>query len=103
MADQKLVHQKKCPTCKKWSEWHLNITDRCQHCNALLDADSVQRQAKREEDERKASEKFQLTLIEIHPTDSSFTKFYKRIIQAFQIAFIATLSFIIWLITLLAG
>ena len=94
---------KKCPHCQQWSAWHHQVTDRCEHCQGLLDPKAHQRvldQDTREEAEKK---QFNVVLIEILPTDSAFTKFWKRIVQGFQLTFMAILSFILWLIALLAG
>ncbi|AMM51497.1 hypothetical protein TH61_10380 [Rufibacter sp. DG15C] len=94
---------KKCPHCQHWSAWHQQVTDRCAHCQSLLDPKAYQRLL--DQDTRQEAEKnqFNVVLIEILPTDSAFTKFWKRIVQGFQLTFMAILSFILWLIALLAG
>jgi transcription initiation factor TFIIIB Brf1 subunit/transcription initiation factor TFIIB len=103
MSGEKLVHQKKCPNCGQWTVWNQSVEDICQHCGAVLDEEGLRRRAQKEEEKEKQAERFNLVMIEIYPTDGPFTVFYKRIIQAFQITFMAILSFIIWLVTILAG
>ncbi|GAB2547922.1 hypothetical protein [Rufibacter soli] len=94
---------KKCPHCAQWSVWQRNPTDTCEHCHQLLDPTAVERlkaQAQRKSEE---STRFTVDFIQINPQDSAFTKFYKGIGLSFQIAFVAIMSFILWLIALLAG
>lgn len=57
----------------------------------------------KEEEEQAEKKKFNIALIEIYPEDSKPVVFFKRIVQALQITFMAILSFILWLIALLAG
>ena len=94
---------KRCPHCQQWSTWHHQATDRCQHCQGLLDPAAHQRLLHQQVREEEESKKINITLIEIFPTDSAFTRFWKRIVQGFQLTFIAILSFLLWLIALLAG
>jgi hypothetical protein len=93
---------KKCPQCGEWSDWNGEITDCCQHCGALLSDKSSLRAAARvaEQQEKKG---FELGLIPIHPTDSWPVVLAKRLVQAIQISFVAIVSFLLWLLTLLAG
>ena len=93
---------KKCSNCGQWSDWNMEVTDRCQHCGALLSDKSSLDSASRET-EPEVKEGFQLQLIQIYPTDSWFVVGVKRIVQALQISFVAIVSFIIWFLTLLAG
>ena len=93
---------KKCPNCGEWSEWKQQATDTCQYCGALLDDRILLREAAREA-ELKNKKGFELDIIHIDPTDSFLVKIGKRIIQAIQISFIAIVSFILWVLTMLAG
>jgi hypothetical protein len=93
---------KKCLHCGCWSEWKQNLTDTCEHCGALLDDEQLLRIAAREA-ERNEKKRFDLDIIQINPTDSGFVVFYKRIIQVLQYSFIAIVSFILWVLTLVAG
>jgi hypothetical protein len=94
---------RKCPRCDKWSEWTGSPTDLCEHCGTILDEEGFIRQLKREEEDEKDKNRFDITLIPIYPDDNKVVVFLKRIIQGFQIAFMAILSFILWLIAMLAG
>jgi hypothetical protein len=93
---------KKCPHCGEWSEWNQQLTDTCEHCGALLDDEKLLRAAAREI-EQNEQKGFDLDIIQIHPTDSGIVVFYKRIVQALQYSFIAIVTFIIWILALLAG
>jgi len=100
--DSNFKSSKKCPNCGQWSEWNQEATDTCEHCGALLNDEILLRSAAREaaQNERK---KFDLDIIQIYPTDSGFVVFYKRIIQALQYSFIAIMTFILWVLALVAG
>lgn len=94
---------RKCPQCGQWSEWAGNPTDLCEHCGSILDEKGFIRRVKEEEREAEEKKRFDITLIEIYPDDNKVVVILKRIVQGFQIAFMAILSFILWLIALLAG
>lgn len=44
--------EKKCPHCGEWTVWEKLPTDRCTHCNELLDAAALKEKEAREEKER---------------------------------------------------
>jgi hypothetical protein len=94
---------RKCPHCGQWSEWTGEPTDLCEYCGCLLDEAGFIRQVEEEEREAEEKDRFDFSLIEIYPTDNKFVVFLKRIVQGFQIVFMAILSFFLWLIALLAG
>lgn len=94
---------RKCPTCGQWSAWHQHPDDRCEHCGNALDPQALKARQVREEDEFRQKQHFNIALIEIFPYDSGFTRFWKRIVQGFQISLMAIISFIIWVVTILAG
>lgn len=89
--------------CGAWSEWNRKPDDRCTFCGELLDPDALRLSEARQKWEQKQEKQLSFSLIEIHPHDSAFTRFWKRIVQAFQITFFSILSFILWLIAWLAG
>ncbi len=93
----------KCRVCGEWSEWNQQPDDVCRHCGALLSDRSTLSAAAREAEQEKKGNVVEIGLIEIYPTDSKLVKFFKRMIQAVQLTFVAILSFIIWFLTLLAG
>ncbi|MBF8965238.1 hypothetical protein I0P70_18465 [Pontibacter sp. FD36] len=94
---------RKCPNCGKWSRWNQNPTDRCEHCHSVLDPVAVARQEAREQRRQEEDERFSIKMIEIDPNEPWYIRFFKRIGLGLQIAFVSIISFILWLIALLAG
>ena len=94
---------KKCAQCRQWSSWNQNPTDRCEHCQSLLDPVTIARQQVQQNRQQEAKQRFSIDFIQINPDEPWFTRFYKGIGLGFQIAFIATISFLLWFITLLAA
>ena len=101
MADTKST--RKCPSCGQWSDWNQNPDDLCQHCGAVLDPQGVRARQLQEEEAFRQQKNINIALIEIYPYDSAFTRFWKRIVQGFQLTLMAIISFIIWVVTVLAG
>lgn len=94
---------KKCPHCGQWSTWSKDVSDRCEHCQQLLDPAAFDRQVAQQERKEEEKERFTVDLIQIKDEDPAFLKFIKRIGLGFQLAFVGIISFILWLIALLAG
>ncbi|NEM97730.1 hypothetical protein [Pontibacter burrus] len=94
---------RKCPNCGQWSRWTQNPADRCEHCQSILDPVALARQQAREERSKEDSGRFSMEFIQINPDDHWIIKFFKRIGLGFQVAFVSIISFILWLIALLAG
>jgi len=94
---------RKCPHCGQWSEWTGHPADLCEHCGSILDEAGFIRKVEEEEREAEEDKRFGIDLIEIYPDDNMVVVFLKRIVQGFQIVFMAILSFFLWLIALLAG
>ena len=95
---------KKCKNCGSWSPWQQNINDTCHFCGRLLDEEAFLAKAKAEaEANEKKPYQVNIDLIKIYPTDSLPVKIGKRFIQAIQLSFVAVLSFILWVLTMLAG
>ncbi|QNP51690.1 hypothetical protein [Hymenobacter qilianensis] len=101
MADTPLLASKKCPHCQQWSAWQHNPTDRCEHCGELLDPRAHQSAIQRNELENQKTSS--LILMEIKPEDKGLARFFKTIVRGGQLAFAAILSFIIWVVTVVAG
>jgi hypothetical protein len=100
MADKNLVSTKKCPSCQQWSQWQQQATDRCEHCDELLDP-----RTHAEDQQQEATERLRggIQLMEINPEDGGLTWFFKTIVRGGQLLFIAILAFIVWLVTALAA
>ncbi|GGK64705.1 hypothetical protein ACD591_01540 [Rufibacter glacialis] len=94
---------KKCPHCGHWSAWNRQITDLCENCGQFLDPTALERQQAQEERIEEEKKRFTIDLIQINPDDSAFTKLWKGIGLGFQLAFVGIMSFLLWLIALLAG
>jgi hypothetical protein len=94
---------KKCPNCGEWSDWNQNPTDRCEHCGSILDPVAVARQEAREERRQEEADRFTVKFIEINPDDPWYLQIIKRMGLGIQIAFVSIVSFILWLIAILAG
>lgn len=94
---------KKCPNCGKWSRWNQNPTDRCEYCNSILDPVAVARQQAREERKQEESERFTIDFIKIDPDDPWYINIFKKVGLGIQVVFAAIISFILWLIAVLAG
>lgn len=99
-----LQSTKKCKNCGSWSPWNQQVNAICQICGHLLDEEAFLAQAKAEaEANEKKPYQVNFDLIKIYPSDSFLVKTGKRLIQAIQISFIGILSFILWVLTMLAG
>src|SRR5688500_17904280 len=100
---EQISGSRKCPSCGHWSPWTQDPHDRCKFCNSVLDPAGLKAQEVQEEENTRQKKQINITLIEIYPEDSAFTRFWKRIVQGFQLTLIAIISFIIWVITMVAG
>ncbi|MFT2011079.1 hypothetical protein ACMA1I_20585 [Pontibacter sp. 13R65] len=94
---------RKCPVCGQWSQWNQNPTDRCEHCQSILDPIAVSREQAREERRQEESKRFSVDFIKIDPEDPWYLSLFKRVGLGIQITFAAIISFILWLIAFLAG
>jgi hypothetical protein len=100
MRDEELVSTKRCPHCQQWSGWHLQPTDRCEHCGQLLDPQGHNRA---QQQAAAAQRKPTIRLLEISPEDKGFTRFWKTMVRGGQLLFIALMGFFIWLVTAIAS
>jgi methionyl-tRNA synthetase len=100
---EQMKSSRKCPGCGQWSEWNELPDDKCQHCGNTLDPQGLKARQEQEAEALRQKQHLNLALIEIYPHDSATTRFGKRIVQAAQLTLMAIISFIIWLVTVLAG
>jgi hypothetical protein len=101
MEKPPLTATKRCPHCGLWSAHQLRPDDRCEHCQELLDPLGPEREAKLAQ-----AWKWEMPpamLIPIPPTDPAWLRGLKYLVRGGQLLFAATVSFIIWVITALAG
>lgn len=103
MSDSREI---KCPECGRWTLWNGNLNDRCLYCNSFLDKETFSRMIEKEISRQVRKEKDWLI---IRPSDSPFKRRSKQILLSFkgafhfaQIAFLVFISFLMWLISLLA-
>ncbi len=92
--------QSKCKECGKWSNTSGSIEDRCEFCSELFNKEQFTNKNKAIT-ERLIDKHNSLLLIK--DDDNSLIKVLKKIALAIQIVFVAFASFIIWLVSLLAG
>ena len=92
--------QSKCKECGEWSDSNGNLEDRCNHCGELFNKQQFSNRNKALT-ERLIDK--QTALLIIRDEDNALVKFLKRIGLAIQFVFVAFASFVIWLVTLLAG
>lgn len=95
------LNSKKCPHCGLWSEHQGLLDDRCGHCHELLDPNGPRKYAELQEAWKWQMPK--VMLITIDPADPWPLRLLKYLVRGGQLLFIATLSFIVWLVTMLAG
>lgn len=96
-----LSASKKCPHCGFWSPWQQKSDDVCQRCGQLLDPVRNRSEQLRAQESQEPLPQFML--LEIKPEDKGVVRFFKKIIRGGQLAFAATVSFILWFLTLAAG
>lgn len=90
--------EKKCPHCGKWTKWKLQAEDVCEHCGQLLST-HIQEKHERGEKIKNAP----TGLFPIQTTDKPIVKFGKYSINFGHMLFTAFMSFVVWLITFIAG
>lgn len=91
---------KKCPDCGQWSEWNQEKTDRCQHCDALLSPEIIERE---EKSAQKKKEQEDGWIFNVKPDDNPIKVFFKKTGKLGYVIFMAIVSLIVWLIAFLPG
>lgn len=89
----------KCHHCHRVSPWTGKYDDVCTHCGHSVGEQSIKEEVVRDENRNKG----QVMWVMIHPSDNPLVKLLKRGVQSTQIIFIAVVSFLVWLIAILAG
>ncbi|WBO86386.1 hypothetical protein [Hymenobacter yonginensis] len=101
MNQPPLMASKKCPHCGFWSPWQQQATDRCERCGLYLDAPRMRSEQKRQELADKPLPSFMR--LELKPDDGTVLRFFKHIVRGGQLVFGAIVSFLLWLVAMLAG
>ena len=96
---------RRCPACKKFSHSDGTPEAACEHCGAYLDPVEVQSKRKYEEEKRRAEIKHEHPVfwINVRPGDGALRGAFVRMIQGAQIVYMAIISFILWLVAIIAG
>src|SRR5436189_6329940 len=100
---EQIKSSRKCPNCGQWSAWNQAPDDKCEHGEGVLDPQGLKNRQEQEEEAFRQKKNLNIALIEIFPYDPPITRFGKRIVQGFQLSLMAIISFIIWVVTVLAG
>jgi len=99
MPDEEPVSTKKCPYCQQWSAWHLQPTDRCEHCGQLLDPRAHDHAQQAATEQQKPG----IRLLEIGPDDKGLLRLLKLLVRGGQLLFVAIMGFFIWLVTVVVA
>lgn len=101
MEDSSAFDTKKCPHCGQWSGHQRRPDDRCAHCHELLDPAGPAKEAALNQAWNWQAPR--VMLITIDPADPWPLRLLKYGVRGGQLLFMATLSFILWLVTVVAG
>ena len=101
MAATDYSDTKRCPHCGTWSVHQRRPDDRCTHCHELLDPHGPARDAALQKAWEWEMPRF--VLIPIDPAEPLPLRLLKYLVRGGQLLFLATLSFIVWLVTVLTG
>ncbi len=91
--------ESKCVNCSKWSYSSGMIEDRCLHCGEYIDPQRFLNTNKKLTDQLIEKQSNKLFILE---NDNWITIMLKKTLFYLQISFISLVSFIIWLISLVA-
>jgi hypothetical protein len=96
----------KCPHCKQWTLWRGETYDRCLYCYEFLQNDIFIKQV---ENKIREEVKEENDIFFVKPTDGKFVAFSKRFLRKFrrffifaEVALIAFMTFLLWLIGMLS-
>jgi hypothetical protein len=93
-----MIKETKCPKCEKWQPTNGESSAQCVFCDAYLHPDKRVREV-----EKRRIEKSKPFFILIHKNDQWYVKIYKWVFNVVQLVFVSIVSFVVWLVTLLAG
>lgn len=95
-----MATDKKCPSCGQWTTWNHQLTDRCTHCNELLDKRTVE-DHQRFETQLKIND--ENSFFAPKPGDNPFMIAFRKTAWAVHFVYMSIVSFILWLLAWLAG
>ena len=101
------VREIKCPHCGKWTMWTGEVDDRCLYCDEFLEPQRFSREVEKKIGKELTKEN---DYFFIKPTDGPVKRRIKLILNSFrwwvyylQILFFIFISFLLVVLTLLAG
>jgi len=92
--------EKKCPHCGSWTTWEKQPTDRCTHCNELLDAVSLIEKETREEKDRVFKEN---DFFRVREDDNFLMVAVRKTGWVLHAIFAAIAWGVLWFVTTFAG
>lgn len=92
--------EKKCPTCEQWTVWQKLPTDRCSHCNELLDKEAHEEKVEREEKERIFKEN---DFFRVRDDDNFLMITVRRVGWVLHAIFAAITWTFLWFVTTFSG
>jgi methionyl-tRNA synthetase len=92
--------EKKCPHCGEWTVWEKQPTDRCTHCNELLDPVALKAQEERAERDRIDREN---DFFRVRETDNIFMVVFRRFAFVLHAIFAAITWAFLWTVTTFSG
>jgi methionyl-tRNA synthetase len=92
--------EKKCPGCGEWTTWQKQPTDRCAHCNALLDPEAHEEKLDREEKERIFKEN---DFFRVREDDSFLMITVRKVGWVLHAIFAAITWAFLWFVTTFSG
>jgi predicted amidophosphoribosyltransferase len=97
------VHR--CPACKKFSHTDGTVEATCEHCGAHLEPVALKEKLAIEEKERQMKLKHEHPVfwVNVKPGDSTLRRAFVRFLQGGQLFYAAIVSFILWVVAVVAG
>jgi hypothetical protein len=95
----------RCPACKKFSHSNGTVEATCEHCGAYLEPVRMKEKlsAQEKEMERIRKHEHPVFWVNVKPGDSGFRRAFVRLMQGGQLFYAAIVSFILWIVALVAG
>jgi DNA-directed RNA polymerase subunit RPC12/RpoP len=95
----------RCPACKKFSHTDGSVEATCEHCGSYLQPIALKEklQAEEAERQRKLKHEHPVFWVNVKPGDSSLRKSFVRLMQGGQLMYAAIVSFLLWVVAIVAG
>src|SRR5687767_13928365 len=97
------VHR--CRSCKKFSHSDGTADATCEHCGTYLDPVEVTSKRKYEEEKRQAEIRHEHPVfsVNVKPGAGPIRNTFVRFVQGAQLVYMAIISFILWIVAIIAG